>query len=437
MHTLATPLLPPENKTHDRIPIVRIRHPAYNLTGPSLLDLPAVDGDCTSLDYELALTACSIITGNTEGYLARHEGDAEAAFSPIQCADGLLRPGIYFYCLKGSEGKELENKYPVVPSFDHWRFPHGKLPKIWRDLVISPHNYPPSTKGGGLAALQRDQTCRISGHSHGLDTAHLVPAVYSSWFASNDMMQYCSRRSVPKWINNDKNLLCLRKDLHFLFDTRRLVLVPKLSRHPPPASPQIALHVLLPSESDQMLELYHNRQLQPLRDIAVEFLFSRFAWLILHPETYTFIQPTTTRYEIKVWDQDKGVSKTESISGFAFGDNYASRSRSRSLSPTKRARTEEQQDWGLSQDGIDDSGSAWETWLGWEQRELGEERRGRSRARKRSRKMRNSLPPQEDRDSGLSQSEIEPTTPDNASSTGLFVGCKPGERPFKKIATGR
>ncbi|QBZ56771.1 hypothetical protein PoMZ_01687 [Pyricularia oryzae] len=261
MHTLATPLLPPENKTHDRIPIVRIRHPAYSLTGPSLLDLPAVDGDCTSLDYELALTACSIITGNTEGiWLAMRATRRQllALYNVWMACSGQA----------GSEGKELE----IVPSFDHWRFPHGKLPKIWRDLVISPHNYPPSTKGGGLAALQRDQTCRISGHSHGLDTAHLVPAVYSSWFASNDIMQYCSRRSVPKWINNDKNLLCLRKNLHFLFDTRRLVFVPKLSRHPPPASPQIALHVLLPSESDQMLELYHNRQLQPLRDIAVEFL---------------------------------------------------------------------------------------------------------------------------------------------------------------------
>ncbi|KAI6301583.1 hypothetical protein MCOR29_010848, partial [Pyricularia oryzae] len=280
MHTLAAPLVPPENKTHNGIPIVRIRRPACSLTGPSLLDLPAVDGDCTSLDYELALTACSIITGNTEGYLARHEDDAQTPFSPVQYSDGMLRPGTYFYCLKGPEGKELENKYPVV-----------------------------------------------------------------------------------------------------------------LSLHPPSASPQIALHVLLPSESDQMLELSLNRQLQPLRDIAVEFLFSRFAWLILHPETYTFTQPTTTRYEIKIWDQDKGVSKIESISGFAFGDIYASRSRSRSI----------------SEDGIDDdSGRAWESWLGWdpEQREPGEERRGRSRARKRSRKMSNSLPLQ-DWDSGLLQSEME------------------------------
>lgn len=60
------------------------------------LDLPAVDGDCTSLDYELALTACSIITGNTEGYLARREDDAQTPFSPIQCSDGMLRPGTYF-----------------------------------------------------------------------------------------------------------------------------------------------------------------------------------------------------------------------------------------------------------------------------------------------------------------------------------------------------
>ncbi|KAH8838790.1 hypothetical protein MCOR27_000538 [Pyricularia oryzae] len=47
-----------------------------------------------------------------------------------------------------------------------------------------------------------------------------------------------------------------------------------LSLHPPSASPQIALHVLLPSESDQMLKLYHNGQLQPMRDISVEFLLS-------------------------------------------------------------------------------------------------------------------------------------------------------------------
>ncbi|KAI6548350.1 hypothetical protein MCOR03_010703, partial [Pyricularia oryzae] len=156
-----------------------------------------------------------------------------------------------------------------------------------------------------------------------------------------------------------------------------------LSLHPPSASPQIALHVLLPSESDQMLKLYHNGQLQPMRDISVEFLLS-------------FCMPTTTRYEIKIWDQDKGVSKIESISGFAFGDNYASRSRSRSV----------------SQDGIDDDGgSAWESWLGWdpEQREPGEERRGRSRARRRSRKMSKSLPPQ-DWDSGLLQSEMERIT---------------------------
>lgn len=30
----------------------------------------------------------------------------------------------------------LLDKYPVLPSFDHWRFPHGDIPAPWSSLRI-------------------------------------------------------------------------------------------------------------------------------------------------------------------------------------------------------------------------------------------------------------------------------------------------------------
>lgn len=109
---------------------------------------------------------------------------------------------------------------------------------------------------------------------------HLVPGMHSLWFNSNDMMRYCSERTVSQPINDNRNLLCLRKDIQFLCDTRRLVFVPKLFGpvEDGTTTPQVALHVLLPCGSDELVELYHNRSPQPLRDIAVEFPFARFAW---------------------------------------------------------------------------------------------------------------------------------------------------------------
>lgn len=54
--------------------------------------------------------ACSVVTGNTNGYLARHDDGQEDAisFTAVQTEDNLLRPGTYFYCLIETEGREIE-----------------------------------------------------------------------------------------------------------------------------------------------------------------------------------------------------------------------------------------------------------------------------------------------------------------------------------------
>ncbi|KAL5866557.1 hypothetical protein ACKVWC_010451 [Pyricularia oryzae] len=99
---------------------------------------------------------------------------------------------------------------------------------------------------------------RVFGLPSGRRGNTFEPYTMCGWHAPARHLFYCLKGSEGKELENKYPVV--------------------LSLHPPSASPQIALHVLLPSESDQMLELYHNRQLQPLRDIAVEFLFSRFAW---------------------------------------------------------------------------------------------------------------------------------------------------------------
>ncbi len=64
---MATKELATPRPTQD-VNIVKFFHPAY--PGKRLFQLNAYDGDGASLDYNVALTACSIVAGNLRGYLS-------------------------------------------------------------------------------------------------------------------------------------------------------------------------------------------------------------------------------------------------------------------------------------------------------------------------------------------------------------------------------
>jgi hypothetical protein len=91
-------------------------------------------------------------------------------------------------------------KYPVIPSFHHWRFPHdsfdengvlrGNLPPPWKYLRLPGFVPPHPTLKGPLAAMERDITCRVSGYMDGVKKAHLVPEGERLWFISNKMDRY-------------------------------------------------------------------------------------------------------------------------------------------------------------------------------------------------------------------------------------------------------
>lgn len=239
-------------------------------------------------------------------------------------------------------------KYPVIPSFHHWRFPHGQLPPLWRDLRINDFSMARPIIDGPSAARDRDISCRLSGYMDALESAHLVPASERLWFASNQMDKYCRMPLRVSCIDDDNNMLVLRKDLHHLFDNRRFTLVPKRFSTDSSRPVELVVHVLLPAGSPQLQGLYHNRTPQPIRGLSVECLFARFAWSLFADEHIRFFG-SGLDYAVRLWDDSKGESRTQTMTGMDIrlvAKLFAStsRSHSRSISPKKRSLSTQARD---------------------------------------------------------------------------------------------
>lgn len=314
-------------------------------------------------------------------------------------------------------------QYPVYASFQHWRFPHSNLPEPWRHVTLPAHEPLNAMLGvGKQAAIARDGSCRISGAKDACRTAHLIPYSEKYWFVSNQMRQYvCSafqsiifqpsqRLPVPRLllhtanflvryvqnpmshlpIDDESNLILLRRDLHCLFDRNRYVFVPKTLPLPltsQSSSPAIAIaiHILQPQRSVQLVSTYHNRLTQqPLCGLSREMLFSRFAWALFHEEIMTFFSGDG-KVLVRTWDKAAGCVKDDTCSA-----NTVARiaqvfepvgTRSRSASPRKRALLSQDRDlcdqpnFGWDDKGSDDE----ENDSGDEEEAI--ERRGRGRRR--------------------------------------------------------
>jgi len=360
MVQIRSPLPPPATPAAvtTGVRCVKFRHPAYPDTQPELLRLIALDGDDNEgVDYDTALLSCGIVTGNLwgDGWLAAK--DAEGAFRPIDSpADGILRDEVYYFCLHGHEPDE---KYPVIPSFDHWRFPHGNLPYPWSALHIHPADTP-SALACKLAAMARDKTCRISGYSDALETAHLVPEANGHWFSSNRMARYCGMVEAAVPTDDAKNLLVLRRDLHHLFDQRRFAFAAKRSGDDGGQSAELVMHVFRPIMSAQLATLYHNRTLHALSGISVELLFARFAWTLFSDEIFPFFSGRH-EYAVSLFDPETSTVTDNSMRASQIRDKsavFGSFSRNRTVNPRKRRRSNDEardseDDWW---DQVGDSG---------------------------------------------------------------------------------
>ncbi|KAH7202951.1 hypothetical protein BKA60DRAFT_498849 [Fusarium oxysporum] len=315
-------------KTDHRI---EFRHPAYP-TENALLSLAAFDGENKDgIDYDVACWACGIVANNSwaSGWLATKQGDEYQWVNKPE--DGILRQREYYYF---TGDHPASYRYPVIPSFDHWRFPHNNLPDLWKNATIS--RPPPfsAVSNNRDAVVFRDVSCRISGHSRATEVAHLVPVADGHWLTYNRMNKYCCDEPV----NDQANMILLRKDLHHLFDQRRFAFIPR--GNPDEQNPAFLIHVFTSPQSTELVELYHNRLLQPIAGVSKELVFARFAQAVFDLENYRFLKGMA-RFACLLFDVKTGKSSVRDLTANQVRDNanvFTSFTQSRSNSPRKRER---------------------------------------------------------------------------------------------------
>ena len=132
------------------------------------------------------------------GYLT--EAINGPAIDATNFASVLLQDEYYFHVPHPDDSRERPDphyKYPVVPTFHHWRFPHNRLPLIWQSLQTTAPNYPmaaPSNIGIYLR-LHDGNLCRVTRYGDAVNKAHIVPDMERQWFDWNYMRRYITQPS--------------------------------------------------------------------------------------------------------------------------------------------------------------------------------------------------------------------------------------------------
>ncbi|KAI9760551.1 MAG: hypothetical protein M1840_002389 [Geoglossum simile] len=287
---------------HDRLKI-SFRHPGYKSPYDLLLKLSAFDHPLGGLHYRTALVACGIVAGNVwDGYFTETRDGSRITLDD----DQMLMGAEYYFHIpypSGSVSAMDENspagsyyRYPVVPNFQEWPFPHHNLPPGWADGLMKPSVGGTVTRAPShhaITVLERDRSCRISDYTDGLSCAHLCPQAELGWFTSNAMYEYNAQTqlSAASVTDDKQNCLTLRLDLHSAFDHRKFVIVPK--------GGVLVTHFLQPTSCYG--RIYHNTTIHPIYNVSIEFFLTRFAWAIL-PSIRTFLEPGVERLLIRLED---------------------------------------------------------------------------------------------------------------------------------------
>ncbi|KAF4974538.1 hypothetical protein FZEAL_8562 [Fusarium zealandicum] len=265
---------------------IRFYHPGYPKPLNLLFCLPRVDYSREDNVYGVyhltALTACQIIANNAfeKGQLAKDSKGKNL----ITGDDKVLVERDYWFFVEGNE------RYPVVPSFKDWEFPHDRLPSWW----IAPACPPGSPT----------RRCAITNTSYAFTWAHLIPKDEQQWFNKNGMGLY---GGGSRTLDDQHNFLPLKADLYVCFDQCVFALVPKLNRtQNGELSSQYVLHVLDGRESE-FAALYHSRPVESLVSGSREYLFARFAWAaisLVKPFLSSGVGRRVARFRVRAPDGD-------------------------------------------------------------------------------------------------------------------------------------
>ncbi|KAI9855077.1 MAG: hypothetical protein M1813_000561 [Trichoglossum hirsutum] len=336
--------------------LIAFHHPGYPTERYQdiLFRLRGFDSSGGGLHHRTARLACAIVAGNAwDGYLT--EQRASSPRVALGEDDILTRDDYWFHIptTSSSAGGDLQSStglppslspYPVIPSFQHWQFPHGNLPPGWV------HNIPAEPVVEALSNLTmavkvRDRFCRVSQCRDRTEVAHVCPRTEYAWFCKNNMGWYNADDTLnnASLIDDQRNVFLLRRDLHSNFDDRKFVLVPKGD------AGRWVVHLL--ETTYELGKLYHNVTTHDINAVAVEFLLTRFAWAIFS-SLRGFLQAGVKRYLILCeTKEDVGINWGNTWVSADECHDYTSASQDRrSQSPKKGSRGIQEADEDNSSD---------------------------------------------------------------------------------------
>ncbi|KAI0787494.1 hypothetical protein C8Q74DRAFT_1446188 [Fomes fomentarius] len=246
---------------------VEVLHPGY---GQTLFSLPAFD--CVAgrfgVNRSIVEDSCRIITNNEDGFLAiDREGNV-----PVSNVDPLLERGQYYYHLVKSPGS---TKYLVVADFASWVFPKTP-PTHWSrvrtvDESAARLAWARSAAAMSVAVKNLDGCCIVTKYSSLTENAHLVPQNQSDWFTANDMDQFSIAASAD--IDDVANGVTLRSDVHACIDQHSFVFYP---------TDQGRYVAYVVGYQLDYAKLFHRRLVAMHPRVAIQFLYARFAYTIIH-----------------------------------------------------------------------------------------------------------------------------------------------------------
>ncbi|KAI1751586.1 hypothetical protein F4782DRAFT_179977 [Xylaria castorea] len=289
-------------------------HPSYPDTAPPLLTLAAVDSVregaqvIKGIDYDTAKTACGIVACNCYddgAYFAlKSRKGGWARFE--RPADGLLRASGDFTFYFVVDTPTL--CYPVVPSFDHWRFPHRALPPRWASLSGSEHAT--DDLGNGVGHSDHEGAGEPLCFKE-TDFARVAPFSHTSWCDSNLMENFCRHHGAGR-----SGISCLFTDIRRCFPENRMDSMP-YGHHPErfELHPELLLQGIMDTAiHSRRVGSGHDYEVSPISVAGVtrEHLFARFAFHVLSDANYRFLGGAL-KYTVCLFDVEKAEEYTAEL----------------------------------------------------------------------------------------------------------------------------
>ena len=316
---------------------VTFHHPAYDST--HLFEVPAFDNPGGGIHHGTALLLCSIIADSVwDGWLTETRNGQKLDLD----AESLLTGRDYFFHVPRPiqedldiEDSQLPYKYPVVPSFQHWRFPHDNPPPGWTFVpdfsdIIPPLFPVPSLSSVSQAVRDRDVGCRLSGYQDGIERAHLCPRSELEWFTKQEMDRYNTNQSLSgaNLVDDMANALALRSDIHTAFDAGTFVFTRKQNSW--------VSHFLAPTCN--IGPEYHNVVVEMPVAVHPVFILTHFAWAILPRIRNFLIRGEKRVVKLRL---SSGPEDIKELTGEKLRGILGTSARGRSNSPQKRQREED------------------------------------------------------------------------------------------------